>query len=166
MSKYNSIGRLLFGKNFIPRPGNNESVADSIENNRRSVDYNNSIVKGLPNMTAPAASLSMAAAMDDPSFMRTFGRLVGSPDEADISIDQLNRKMHKRSSLLKRAVERLKGGLGDFKSDKTFNKSELAKGVVHEREHTKNRSIAKEIAKDHLSERKDYYSALDKSGLE
>jgi hypothetical protein len=38
--------------------------------------------------------------------------------------------------------------------------------VAHESEHTDNRSIAKEIAKDHLKERKDYYTRLAKAKIE
>lgn len=66
---------------------------------------------------------------------------------------------------IKQAADKLKGGEGDNKPDKAFNKKELLQGEKHEEEHTRDKSIAKEIAKDHLSERKDYYSALAKSKL-
>lgn len=66
----------------------------------------------------------------------------------------------------KKQAEELKGGKGDKLKDSYFNKKELAKGVEHEKEHTKNLALAKEIAKDHLSERKDYYTALDKANID
>jgi len=70
-----------------------------------------------------------------------------------------------RAIAAKIARERLIGGMGDNKPDSAFPRKELAKGKKHESEHTDNKSIAKEIAKDHLSERSDYYTALDKSKL-
>ena len=66
---------------------------------------------------------------------------------------------------IKKAAEKLKGGEGDNKADDLFDKAELAKGVKHEHEHSTDSSVAKEIAKDHLSERKDYYTALAKSKI-
>jgi hypothetical protein len=58
------------------------------------------------------------------------------------------------------AMEHLKGGMGDGKQDVEFDPEELAMGVAIEREHTNSALIAKEIAKDHLSEIPDYYSRL------
>jgi hypothetical protein len=63
------------------------------------------------------------------------------------------------------AKDQLEGGLADKMKDSAFPKKELAKGTKHELEHVKNRGMAKEIAKDHLAERKDYYTALDKADL-
>jgi hypothetical protein len=65
----------------------------------------------------------------------------------------------------KEAEELLEGGIADGMSDSEFPKKELAKGVKHELEHVNNQRMAKEIAKDHLAERTDYYTALDKSNL-
>jgi hypothetical protein len=67
---------------------------------------------------------------------------------------------------IKIALERLKGGKGDSKEDKEFPRLELLKGIKHEQEHTGDKAVAKEIAKDHLSERKDYYSALDEAHID
>jgi hypothetical protein len=58
------------------------------------------------------------------------------------------------------AMEHLKGGMGDGKQDVEFDPEELAMGVEIEKEHTNSALIAKEIAKDHLSEIPDYYSRL------
>ena len=66
---------------------------------------------------------------------------------------------------IKQAAEKLKGGEGDNKPDNLFDKQELKKGVKHEHEHTRNNAVAKEIAKDHLSEQGNYYTALAKAKL-
>jgi hypothetical protein len=61
-----------------------------------------------------------------------------------------------------RQKELLIGGKGDNKPDFLFNKEQLAKGMKVESEHTKDPRIQKEIAKDHLTESKDYYKSLNK----
>ena len=65
----------------------------------------------------------------------------------------------------KLAREILSGGDADKKKDNIFLKKELAKGVAHEKEHTNNPRLAKEIAKDHLIENKNYYTKLEKANL-
>jgi hypothetical protein len=54
------------------------------------------------------------------------------------------------------------GGKSDKKPDSAFDAKQLQKGIKVEREHTKNKQLAKEIAKDHLSEFSDYYDRLEK----
>ena len=49
--------------------------------------------------------------------------------------------------------------------DKFFNKKQLAMGIAVEKEHSNNPSIAKQIAKAHLHEKKNYYSLLRKAKL-
>ena len=56
--------------------------------------------------------------------------------------------------------EKLVGGRGDFRPDSDFDPIELSKGIEVEYEHTGDRAIAKEIAKDHLTEHRDYYKEL------
>lgn len=56
--------------------------------------------------------------------------------------------------------EKLKGGLADNRPDSDFDEKELKKGIKIEMEHTKNEKIAKEIAKDHLTEDPNYYKKL------
>jgi len=56
--------------------------------------------------------------------------------------------------------DELKGGLADKKTEKDFSSRAIRQGTKVEREHTKNKKIAKEIAMDHLSEDKDYYIKL------
>jgi hypothetical protein len=57
--------------------------------------------------------------------------------------------------------EALPGGEGDGKADETFDEGLLAKGIAVEKEHTDDEQVAKEIAKDHLSEDPAYYDKLD-----
>ena len=59
------------------------------------------------------------------------------------------------------AVYAVKFKHGD-KPDWEFNKEELKKGVQVEKEHTDDESIAKQIAKAHLSESPQYYKDLEK----
>ncbi len=59
-------------------------------------------------------------------------------------------------------IEKLKGGKGDNKKDSDFDPKQLAIGIKHELEHTKDKKIAKEIAKDHLSEDPKYYQKIAK----
>ena len=46
--------------------------------------------------------------------------------------------------------------------DSKFNADELKKGIEIETEHTDDLQVAKAIAKDHLAEKKNYYSLLIK----
>lgn len=58
--------------------------------------------------------------------------------------------------------DKIKGGYGDNKPDSMFDKKQLEKGIKVEMEHTNDKRIATEIAKDHLSEFQDYYKELEK----
>lgn len=68
------------------------------------------------------------------------------------------------SELIKEAIataqEKLKGGRGDGKPDSDFDPNDLQEGLRHEMEHTTDPDVAKEIAKDHLTEDPDYYKRL------
>lgn len=55
------------------------------------------------------------------------------------------------------------GGLADGKPDSAFPRSAIRKGVKVELEHTDDPRIAREIARDHLTERPDYYDMLAKA---
>lgn len=59
-------------------------------------------------------------------------------------------------------AEKLAGGIGDNKPDSDFNAGQLTAGMKVEEEHTKDKKATKEIAKDHLTEDKDYYKKLKK----
>lgn len=56
--------------------------------------------------------------------------------------------------------DKLPGGKADKKSPKDFDKDALAEGTKHEMEHTKDKSLAQEIAMDHLTEDSNYYEKL------
>lgn len=58
--------------------------------------------------------------------------------------------------------DRLHGGLADGRLDRDFDPRQLAKGIQVELEHTGDVEVAKEIAKDHLTEISDYYDRLEK----
>ena len=58
-------------------------------------------------------------------------------------------------------ADRLPGGLGDDRPDSDFDADQLAKGIEVEMEHTHDREMAREIAKDHLTENPRYYDALE-----
>jgi rubrerythrin len=60
------------------------------------------------------------------------------------------------------AKDRIPGELADKKSPEDFDKGQLEKGIKVELEHTNNKSIAKEIAMDHLTEDPKYYDKLKK----
>lgn len=57
--------------------------------------------------------------------------------------------------------EKLTGGRADAMPDRAFDAVELARGEAHEREHTSDRQVAREIAKDHLAEDPAYYEKLE-----
>ena len=61
--------------------------------------------------------------------------------------------MHKRK-------DQLKGGRADKAEESDFDKKQLETGRSHEKEHTNNPKIAKEIAMDHLAEDPKYYTKL------
>lgn len=54
------------------------------------------------------------------------------------------------------------GGIGDKTKNKDVDQEQLQKGIKVELEHTKNKDIAAEIARDHLTEIPDYYDKLEK----
>ncbi len=58
--------------------------------------------------------------------------------------------------------DRLLGGRADDKTPSDFDRRQLAKGEKHEREHTREAPLAREIAMDHLAEDPTYYDKLDK----
>jgi hypothetical protein len=59
----------------------------------------------------------------------------------------------------------LPGGKGDNLNDADVNPTELRKGIKVELEHIKDPNKAKEIAKDHLAEKPEYYTRLARAGL-
>lgn len=69
--------------------------------------------------------------------------------------------MYKIKIILKES-EKIKGGIGDKRPDSDFDAEQLKSGIKVEMEHTKDPDIAKEIAKDHLSEDPNYYKKLKK----
>ena len=67
------------------------------------------------------------------------------------------------ASTSKKATDLLPGGAANNKPDSDFPADKLEEGAEHEREHTDNDEIAKEIAKDHLQEDPAYYEEKQKA---
>ena len=56
--------------------------------------------------------------------------------------------------------DKLRGGLDDNKTPSDFNKEDVERGRIVEREHSDDPDIAREISMDHLEEHPDYYVGL------
>ena len=56
--------------------------------------------------------------------------------------------------------DRIPGGRADRKTDSEFSPTQLRAGSRVEREHTSSPTLAREIAKDHLTESPSYYTHL------
>ncbi|MDB4330304.1 hypothetical protein N9948_01135 [bacterium] len=67
------------------------------------------------------------------------------------------------AKLTKKVKDKLPGGLADKSPDSDFDPKQLAKGIEIELEHVKDPDLAKEIAKDHLTEIPNYYLMEDGS---
>lgn len=63
---------------------------------------------------------------------------------------------------VQKSEDQLPGGLADKKKPTDFDQKELSMGIEHEKEHTNDEDLAREIAMDHLSEDPHYYSNLKK----
>lgn len=61
---------------------------------------------------------------------------------------------------MSKSKDEIPGGKGDNRPDSDFDPKQLKAGVKIELEHTNDKDKAKEIAKDHLTESKDYYEKL------
>ena len=59
------------------------------------------------------------------------------------------------------AKDKIPGGLGDKKKPSDFDPKQIEKGVKVEMEHTDDKSLAREIAMDHLTEDPKYYDKLE-----
>jgi hypothetical protein len=74
------------------------------------------------------------------------------------SPEEINETRKRIKKLLKE--DHLPGGKADNLEDDEFDSDSLEDAKKHEGEHTKNKKIAKEIAKDHLKEDPKYYDKL------
>ena len=57
----------------------------------------------------------------------------------------------------KKVKDQVPGGLADGQPDNRFDPKQIEKGIEIEVEHTDDKDLAKEIAKDHLEEVPNYY---------
>jgi 2'-5' RNA ligase len=65
-----------------------------------------------------------------------------------------------KKEVSEKVKDELEGGEADHISDSNFDPKELKMGIKEEMEHTNDKKIAKEIAKDHLIEDPKYYSRM------
>lgn len=79
--------------------------------------------------------------------------------ELGVECEEFNIEVYKLLSALINSNDTLIGKHRDV-SDDNFDPKELKMGIEIEMEHTDNPAIAKEVAKDHLSEIKNYYTLL------
>jgi hypothetical protein len=177
----NTIGELVFGHNYIPRPSNGEGIYDAMLQRDRNIAArglqsealannpfianlglkDNPLIRAVGYFAGNSAPVKhLQEGLHGANTMGAFGR-IGPASNGEIT----NTMKNLAKNFYKRANEKLIGGEGDNKPDNLFPKKELFKGIKHESEHTNNKSIAKEIAKDHLSEQNDYYTALNKAKL-
>jgi hypothetical protein len=118
------------------------------------------------------AAKDLSEGLNDPKVLSNFKRISpASKDETNEAMQALIHNYYKAAPSeadgnAKTSSEKLIGGKADGKKDSLFDPKELKKGVKHEHEHTKEDSVAKEIAKDHLVENKHYYSRLAKAKIE
>lgn len=90
------------------------------------------------------------------------------PDFLDEIVAERTAKNPEFPEMVKKAEDKLHGGAGDDMEDVEFDPEQLKIGIKHELEHTQDRDIAEEIAKDHLCEDENYYTKLatiEKAGL-
>lgn len=135
-----------------------------------------------------AAPIKQAANTDLETFkgfLKSISEQGYDPDAYNITVETFGQELTDIAMLLFREnkdtqnklrlnleEQKIKGGMADDITlediAKKFNvtvaslKKQLKMGVEVELEHTKNRSTAKDIAMDHLSEMPDYYTRLDK----
>jgi hypothetical protein len=86
------------------------------------------------------------------------GEAVQEHSRGELKAAALSRPGSKLSRAGKKDL--LPGGKADNVPDREISQKALAEGVQHEHEHTDNGQIAKEIAKDHLSEDPRYYEKV------
>lgn len=83
----------------------------------------------------------------------------------NVIFDSLGVTMEKNAFFVgfeKAAKEMVRGGLADGKPASKYPADQIEKGIKVEFEHTNDRDLAREIAKDHLEENKNYYTHLEK----
>lgn len=105
------------------------------------------------------------------SFLAELQKIAASKGRLSISKARSGRRSLSVSTLLKKDKEgtlfkkhawkdQIPGGLADTKTPADFKKPALQQGVKVESEHTSSKSLAKEIAMDHLTEDPGYYPKL------
>lgn len=88
----------------------------------------------------------------------------GKVDETSNAKTEKNkeRKDEDVEKLKKASADKVPGGRASGMSKSKFSKKQVQMGVKVEKEHTPDKALAAEIARDHLTEAPDYYTRLDK----
>ena len=81
------------------------------------------------------------------------------------TIEQISEQIRKAGLNSDVNLDLIPGGQADDEPDADFDADELARGIKHEMEHTDDKKIAAEIAKDHIKEDPKYYEKLEKAKL-
>ena len=122
-------------------------------------------VDGVSKLWALQVSSPMLAAIRKSYGLQPF--VNGHPFHITVAVRRKNvlqaNSIRKSAAELYRAGKKdlLPGGKADNLPDREFSSNQLAEGAEHEREHTDNDQIAKEIAKDHLQEDAAYYKKVE-----
>lgn len=104
----------------------------------------------------PGLGVNLEGVISDPSTL-----LQQVMDE----IASLREEIKSSSKSTESSTDLIHGGKADNKPDSDFDPKSLAQGIIVEIEHTNDFAVAKEIAKDHLTEDKEYYKKLAEVGL-
>jgi len=112
---------------------------------------------------------------DLPNQLDAVNKLVDSIETQVASLERMRGEIQKQQTTTQQADDKpknqLTGGVGDDIYEKDLNKKQLDMGEEVELEHTNDREIAREIARDHLSEElnegkdkkdQEYYTKLKK----
>ena len=130
-----------------------------------SVDPNRSIrQKFLILSKGTMQELERAVAEDDEIRDRQWEENKLKDESLDARLEREKSEYESRNASIRMSKrdERLSGGLAEGIPDSAFDSEQLAAGTEIELEHTNDKEFAKEIAKDHLTEDKDYYVKLKK----
>jgi len=105
--------------------------------------------------------------------IREMFKLRNDGEAVEARVEELRKRVG-LDNIEKTAKDQIPGGNADNQPDSRYDKDQLGKGIKVEMEHTTDKDLSKEIAKDHLEESKDfkngnggkYYDKLEDSEKE
>lgn len=134
------------------------SIREDKENSKKKLLID-SILANLDNMPEIKAEFEkhVADGYDDPEYILKY--IIGLR-KAEEAFNRMKSKTANKQSWYAIAKEKVPGGFSSGKPDSDFDQDQIKKGIEIELEHTNDREMAKEIAKDHLVEDPKYYDHL------